>query len=444
MENAEALVRLPLGSFDNAQALTGEKAHYNLVAVAAVRGPVDPGRLRQVLALLTSRYPMLRARVIRNRRRHFEIIGDAPSVSLEVEQRQDPDTWKAIVERELEHHFELASRPLGRCILVSAPGEGEREIIFNLPHALVDGAAMRHLVLELLSDLGEGGSIGPERSPVAVPASADEHFPAAWRRPRRIVRSAGFLGRQLADEVAFRWRSRGRHAGPPTGPCHCRVLPLTLTPAETESLIRATRRRRVTMTAALEAAMLLAVVRHRYRGLSLPHRYFSFPLLRSYLDPPVSDQVVRCYVTLLRLTSEVSADDRFWWLASRINRQIGQALRRGERFLASIWSHFSMRMVFSQRTQRMATTALSYTGAVRMGERYGELALRELHAFVSNFPRGPEYTAQARLFRGRLWLDILYLDADMAEREARAIADTMRALLTGEAAAEGRRSEASG
>jgi hypothetical protein len=191
----------------------------------------------------------------------------------------------------------------------------------------------------------------------------------------------------------------------------------------------------VSLVAVLEAAMLIAVARYFYPKLRMPHRYCAFPLLRKYLEPPVADDVIACYITVLRLTTEVSGEDDLWELAATINRDLERSMRRGERFLASVWSHFSMRTIFSQKSHRMSTTALSYTGATTLPETGGDLEVREVHAFVSNFPLGPQYTAQARLFRGRLWLDILYLDSDMNKAEAQTVAYDMCSLLASQPAA---------
>ena len=89
-----------------------------------------------------------------------------------------------------------------------------------------------------------------------------------------------------------------------------------------------------------------------------------------------------------------------------------------------------MRTLFSQTSHRMSTTAVSYTGATGLGSASGSGLVDEIHAFVSNFPIGPEYTAQARIFGGRLWLDILYLSSDMDRAEAQRIGDDICELLT--------------
>ena len=88
-----------------------------------------------------------------------------------------------------------------------------------------------------------------------------------------------------------------------------------------------------------------------------------------------------------------------------------------------------MTMLLRQST-RMGTTALNYAGAphLEVGDN-APFSVRGLHAFVTNFPRGPEYTAQSRIFEGRLWWDIVYLDSDMDRGEAQAIAEEMRDLI---------------
>jgi hypothetical protein len=57
------------------------------------------------------------------------------------------------------------------------------------------------------------------------------------------------------------------------------------------------------------------------------------------------------------------------------------------------------------------------------------LRLEEIHAFISNMVLGPEYSALARLWEGRLWWDIVYLDSDMDRAVAATVAETILDLL---------------
>jgi hypothetical protein len=175
--------------------------------------------------------------------------------------------------------------------------------------------------------------------------------------------------------------------------------------------------------------MLLAVVERLYDNRAGYQRYFAFPLLRPYLRPPVAPDVVAGYLTTLRLTLEVDPGAGLWRTAARMHRQVDRAVKRGERFLASRWSAASMRMLLAQRW-RMAATAFNYAGATPLRVASGSsFSVEELHAFVTDFLPGPEYTGQARIFAGRLWWDLVYLDVDMDRDTARGIAGRMRHLL---------------
>ena len=77
----------------------------------------------------------------------------------------------------------------------------------------------------------------------------------------------------------------------------------------------------------------------------------------------------------------------------------------------------------------MANAALNYAGSTGLVSEYGAIRLLAVHAFVSNFPLGPEYTAQVRLFAERLWWDIVYLDSDMSHALAEEIARDMLSTL---------------
>jgi hypothetical protein len=164
----------------------------------------------------------------------------------------------------------------------------------------------------------------------------------------------------------------------------------------------------------------------------------TFADLRPYLDPPVPDDELGSFLAMLRYTARLdgrrargstraAADgDRFWELARRLTGQVVRGARRGDKLWAVRFSETVMRMLLRRRSERMAATAVSYLGVARVA---AEARVRDLHAFVSNFALGPEYTALARVFDGRLQVDILYLDVDMDGPLARTLAEEIVDLL---------------
>ncbi len=419
----------PLGDFERTQQLTSEVHPFNLVICLGLAGKLDERSLTGALEVLQRRHALLRSRIAGGRHGpRFELDDDRTPVPWRRVDRDGRDRWELEVESELERPFEPEAAPLARACLVSDGDGGERhEIVLAFHHAIVDAVAVT-TVLRSLLDLAASGGRSTESWSSVLPRAADESLPASHRGLGARWSSGSFLARQMVDELGYRWRTRGVRARSAIGPFRCRVLSWSLDESETTRLVRTTRRRRVSVWSALNAAMLLCVARRRYSSGPLPHRYLAFPLLRPYLDPPVPDDVVASYFSILRLMVTLDHDTDLWQLARAIHDQSDRAAKGGEQFVSSRWGEMSMKTLLSQRVTRMSTIALNYSGAVELAAA-GDLVAESLHAFVSNFPLGPEYTAQARVFRRRLWFDVLYLDSDMDEPEARAISDDMGELL---------------
>ena len=77
----------------------------------------------------------------------------------------------------------------------------------------------------------------------------------------------------------------------------------------------------------------------------------------------------------------------------------------------------------------MGATALAYTGPLDFPTAIGAIRIRSVRAMVSNLVIGPEVSAFARLWSGRLWWDHVYLDCDMDHETAAGIADGILDLL---------------
>ncbi len=419
-------MRRPLGAFETALTLSDEHAPLNAVGVLRLAGGPETEALRRALTALRERHPLLRARIAREGRGYaYEWGDDAGAVALRRAERDGEDAWVREAETELSHRLDTARGPLWRCVYLPGGNGGECEILLTFHHAIMDASSAVSLCRELLAAASGEGLTGRERARLEA---AESYFPPAFRGWRRRLQLGRFALRMLRAEIADRRRARGRWHPPPVGPARCRTLSFQLSEDETAALVRRARRRRLTLNSVLDAAMLLAVARHLYPGESLPLRHLVFADLRPYLEPPVPDEDLGSYFAMLRFTTRVSPKRELFALAGEINAEVRAAGKRGDKYASALTSAATMRGLIRLGTQRMAATALSYTGAARL-DPGGPFRVRGLHAFVSNFPLGPEYTAQVRLFAGRLWWDILYLDTELDPAAARRIADEIRALL---------------
>lgn len=406
-----------LGPFELAQTLTDEVAPLNAVVVARLSATPSEASLRRALDRLRRGHPLLRARITGGgNHRSFRASDEVPPIPLESHARRDDDTWRHIVARELDRRVDIATGPLLRVSRV-ADGDGTEvpsELLFTFQHTMMDATSAVHLIDKLLGIVANGDT--DEDTDEAVVAEEispplEDRVPRRFRGARRFARTLPFLVRQLFDEAVFALRSRPG-APPARGGRHV-IASFEVAPELVRSLVRRARRERVTLHGVLAAAILRVTVRRFEDGQAGRRRHVYFADLRPYLEPPASAAELGSYFALLRLTSPVDPQEPFWPLARRIDGHITTALKRGEKYLAPFLAPILIRRLVTAK-KRMATSALAYTGRLDLGTSYGELTVRGVHAFVSNTPAGPLFTAEVRLQAGRLHWDTAAFDKDLA------------------------------
>ncbi len=428
-------MRRKLGIFETAQTISGEYYPFNAVACIRLTNSPSPDIVRQSLSLMQKRHPLLKMRIVSDKGRYFFVSDSTPEIAMEILQRKNADHWISACEDELNQKFDIERGPLIRCrYLYSDTQPKEGDIIITCHHSIIDATSVLLIVHELLSlcvnyQRGEHPLNG---SPLALLQSQEVYFPSPFKRIVRKNRIFRFILRQIRDEISYRIKIRGRRKSQVHPRARCCILSLQLPPEHTHKLIRQSRQKRVSLNSCLSAAMILSVVRNLYDNQDLPVRHFTFADLRSYLKPPVPKNNLGSYHSMVRLTITVKKNQSFWELAQFIHHQVYEVSRKGEKFIQPLLSARMMRMFIRSQKKRMATTALSYPGVAKIFPDYGRIQVRALHGFVSNFPIGPEYAATARIFKGRLWLDNLYLDADMDQQKAWTIANEILSILQDE------------
>jgi hypothetical protein len=413
-----------LGVFETAETLTDQFAPFNVVIVLSMSGCKRSDCLRAALDRLQRRHPLLGTHMVRQGRRFVYRREGTPQIPLELMDSPPEGLWQTVAERELNRRFDIEAGPLMRATLIPSHADEERrDLVLTFHHAIIDGAAAAAVIRELL-DAWDGLATGralPEPATLPMMPPAEQFFPSPFKGLAARRRLATFMVRQMADEMTFRWRARGTRKPVVHETGQCRIVCGDLGGEELAALVRTARRHRVTVHNALNAALLLAVQNQLYGGQAVPLRNFNFASLRRYLSPPVDDEHLGSFHAMLRFTVNLGRGEDFWGLATRINSQVHTAGRRGDKFCSLLTSAGLMRMILRHGGMRMGSTALAYTGPTSIGPIVGGISIEELHAFVSNLVLGPEYTAQARLFRDRLWWDVLYLDSDMNGQTAQEI-----------------------
>ena len=415
---------------EEAMRITDEVAPFSVVSVLRLEGRLPEPALRAALDELQRRHPLLRACIRPAGKAHAYYFDAAGPIPLDVVRRSGPDSWVAAVEDELGRRLDVAAGPLIRCRYLADERGGD--LIVTIPHNILDAASAAPLFRELLAlCAGQEPEADDHAQEGRTPAPA--LYPKAYMGAGLAMASAAQMGRQMVDELQFRWQSRGVRTAPivEIDKGHGRILPIKFSAATTAALVQASRQHRITLNAMLSAAMLSAVQRCLYPSPRVPLRHIIFSDLRSRLRQTVPESMLGCYLTMFRVTVMVEQDGAFWDLARQVQESTVRAARSGERFVAYSMAPGMMKMIFRMKAFRMGATAVSYAGGREMGVLGGPFEVTGVQAFAANMTLGPEYSGLARIFRSEMYWDLLYLDSDMDAAGARRIADQIRTILEG-------------
>ena len=422
-----------LGTFERALMIADRHAPFHIVSVLHLEAAPSPQIVRSALKVLQDHHPFLSACLLREPgRAYFAALSD-PGLPFHVLPRWNDAHWMDVAELEMGNRIDTSTGPLFRCTYLYDAAHERAEIILTLYHAIADAASMARLMHELLKVCA---SFGNEKTvPVSrqMPESppVENRFPAAFRGLRLSLHMLRYTLAQLSDEISYRMQTRGKRIPPlHQHPTRGHILSIQLPEDLVDELSRRARLEKLTLNSLLNAAMLLAVNRELYAGQHVPMRTFSFANLRAYVDPPLSDEELACYISMLRYTVPVEGGIDFWQLARDLHEKIYSSLKSGDKFVANLMTKSLIKVVTGLKSFRMSATALNYNGVVPIEPSYGTMKVTGIHGFISAYDLGPELSAQALLFNDQLFWDFIYLDADMTRDEAIAITEEIRTILS--------------
>ena len=420
-----------LGTLERALLIADQHAPFHIVSVLHLENAPPPHILKQSLQILQNRHPFLRSRLFPEKGNYYFAKLVEPALPFYYFPRWNASHWVYIAEVELGKRIDALTGPLFRCTYLYSEADERGDIIFSFFHSIVDASSVSQFLHELLAvcaSFMDQKTVSLYELPATPPV--ESRFPPAFRGLPLALRQLRYSFRQTLDELIYQIQTRGKripplHSHAPHGHIFSIQLPENLT----ESLAQRARKEGLTLNSVLNASMLLAVNRHLYAGQQLPMRTLSFASLRPYVQPPLGDEDLACYISLLRYTVLVSGSADFWSLAHSLHSKIYSSLRSGDKFIAATLAEPLMKKVTGSRPFRLASTALNYSGVVPVQSIYGTMRVMGLHSFVSVYDLGPEFSAEAQIFNNQLFWDFTYLQADMSREEAIAIVEEIKSIL---------------
>ena len=409
----------------------------NVITVTLLEGDVDPETVRAALPLLQSAWPMLNVHPERSGRRWWLSTDGTPGIDLQVRPREDDDHWQRVADELVNLVSVRDQGPLLRLVLLHRPGVGKVELLFVWDHLIADGVGPGMVTAELLSLIDRMASGERVASLAAHPLAPGVAELVAARFDRRARAAA--LARYLARSSGAQRRRRARTRSFP--PLDADALATTgrtrhdirvLEPAVTRRLLAAARSERATMTGALYGATVLAMRRERYApgGSAFPMSGFVPVNLRSYLDPPVPDDVLGVYTSTILVRTDVAADSSLWEVARGYRADLDAALGQQLHLAAAPGAARMAAWVLPLGLKPLVDVEVSNLGAVDLPTGFRSFAWREMAGLIPATLTIADLSVSGATLDGRFPISFDYSTRFLSEAMATRVADRTIAMLT--------------
>ncbi|MEZ4777032.1 MAG: condensation domain-containing protein [Bacteroidia bacterium] len=375
--------------------------------------------LAAALDNLQSRHSLLQASIRHRKGRYFFEKLPAPSpIPLSAAPRIHETSWETETEKALNSYFD-PNGPLLRCVYVhnSSPAS---EILLILHHAIIDGISARLILSDFLKLLG-GQKLAHLHH-----LNQSHGVPPEFRGLPGLKRKMAFMVRQFADEFAF-----ALNGEKPAIPPHSEngVVCFTLDEDCSQKILKKAGEMGISINSLIGAAMLHALYPDTLNTKSSPRRAVFFADMRAKMDPPVPPLALGCYVSMARFSVNILPGDAVSVTAKKLWERIFAAGKKGEFILYAMMSLQVMKAMLTLKKLRMADTALSYIGQLDIHPQYGDIAVKDIKAFITNNRFGPKFTAFALCVFGCIGVDMNFLKAEFSHEEAQVLANRTRKLL---------------
>ncbi|WP_371600278.1 condensation domain-containing protein [Streptomyces sp. NBC_00564] len=130
---------------------------YNMHVAWDVEGRIDASRLERRLALVASRHPMLRARIVASA--FTQVLEERVPVPLRVETGLTDAAADARLRAHETSAFDRSRAPLWECLLLDLRS-GRKRLALTLDHMICDGHSLDQLIGELASGVEPDGPCG--------------------------------------------------------------------------------------------------------------------------------------------------------------------------------------------------------------------------------------------------------------------------------------------
>ncbi|HHY48906.1 MAG TPA: hypothetical protein GYA10_04080 [Alphaproteobacteria bacterium] len=393
--------------------------------ILRVSGPLTPERVRRALDWLQDEHPILRAHIVRKGFRfirdipfvqpvlHFETRG-TERIPLRVVTDPRPAAGARLLQAELRQPIPLGPLPRIKAALVRpSDGADTAEIVMCVDHTIADAQSAMFSMAQLLAFLGDpDGAPAPKGLFQPLPPALDSVLPPksdSGRPYQPMIRLP--VERLPRGEIGTATERR------------------TFTTAETETIRRRLRARRVTLHGLVTAAVLKGI----NQRFTMPEMtVLSSVDLRRQCRPAIPPDVYGCYIDVLRTRHAI--DRPLWALAQDVTYGLITTLARDHRSASALraptWDMLRAELIPLLRSGfRGDGLVITTVGEIGLRRQYGPFRLEAMAGMISQEVMGAGFFCMVLEREGELEFSLCYAAHRLAAADGRAVADIAAGLL---------------
>ena len=315
----------PLGSWEQQVWLCDQVSPTHFALTAQIKGEFSVEQLKQALAQLQQRHPLLRVRIALDETQQPWFVENTAKIPLRVLLRQGEQHWEREVERELSEPFVWSQAPLVRVVLLHSTDISE--LIVTCHHSIADGMSSWFLIRDIFQILATDDTFFQPLSAIPtaeslIPRKVDQtHLPLQPRSDNPSSLNQGSLGKPLVSRQPKFLSSTG--GGTPLSHIRHRVRSAFISPETTRLLASCCHQEQTSVHGAICAAFLLAIARQNPSEQVTNLNCFSAINIRQYLVPAVGEDV-GYYVNGKQTRHSLSPNATLWEVAHSVKHHWSQ------------------------------------------------------------------------------------------------------------------------
>lgn len=404
-----------LGANEHFLWLRDQRWSVNFTMTASIRGLLSVQQLRDALAWVQHRHPLLQVRIELDRQQQPQFVSaKVPPIPLRVEERQEENHWSEEVATEIVSPFAWSQGPLFRVVLLQ--GETVSDLIFTCHHSIGDALSVVYLIRDILQELGN-----PRRDRQKFPELPPlEELIGLSQLDNNSNTVTENVQKQKSKITPSKSNAYNTEVTRPTW--RPNILHWELSSEDTTKLISRCRQQQVSVHGAICAAFLLALAKEENLSAQTMLKCLSPLNVRNYLVPNLGSDL-GVYIALPVTAHKIDPQTDFWELGKEVKYQLKETVSEGKLFasIPQLQSWLSTRpdpeAVYQQLLKKGLHLAISNLGRLDMPWQFGHLTLEAIYGPTLLGLENVRVVSVATL-RGKMFCTFTYLESIISQEIA--------------------------